>query len=68
MYISTPKTDLKTVIIKKNHNSKDEETTIFTLHKEFHDLDKVDKIKFLEGLIIYVTDELGKIRYKKDKL
>ena len=70
------KTDVKTVVVKKKHDVKtedeykykdlppDETITVFTLHKEFYDLDKDEKIKILKGLIDFSTDEVGKIRYK----
>lgn len=70
------KTDVKTVIVKKKHDVKiedeykfkdlpsDETITVFTLHKEFYELDKDEKIKVLNGLIDFSVDEIGKIRYK----
>jgi hypothetical protein len=70
------KTDVKTVIVKKKHDVKiedehkfkdlpsDEIITVFTLHKEFYELDKDEKIQLLKGLIDFSIDEIGKIRYK----
>lgn len=68
-------TDLKTVIIRKKHEIKledefkykdlpsDESTTVFTLHKEYNELTKDEKLQIMKGLLDYVVTELGRINH-----
>jgi len=73
--INLEKTDLKTVIRRKTHGIKmeyefkykdlpsDEVITFFTLHKEYNELSKDEKLEIMKGLLDYVVTELGKINH-----
>ena len=73
--INLNSTDLKTVIKRKKHEIKledefkykdlpsDEEITVFTLHKEYNELSKDEKLQIMKGLLDYVVTELGRINF-----
>jgi len=61
--IDLQNTDLKTVIIRKTHNE-DETIPVFTLHKEYNQLNKDEKLQIMKGLLDYVVTELGRINQK----
>ena len=67
--IDLKKTDLKTVVKRKKHEIKledvpsDEEITVFTLHKEYNELNKDEKLQIMKGLLDYVVTELGSINH-----
>jgi hypothetical protein len=67
--------DLKTVIRRKKHEVKiedefkykdlpsDEVITVFTLHKEYNELNKDEQLQIMIGLLDYVVTELGRINH-----
>jgi hypothetical protein len=73
--IDLKNTDIKTIIIRKTHDVKledefkykdlppDEEIVVFTLHKEYHELDKNEKLQVLRGILNDVVDELGRVNH-----
>ena len=73
--IDLKNTDLKTVIRRKKHEVKiedefkyedlpsDEVITVFTLHKEYNELNKDEQLQIMRGLLDYVVTELGMINH-----
>jgi hypothetical protein len=73
--IDLKNTDFKTVIRRKKNEVKiedefkykdlpsDEVITVFTLHKEYNELNKDEQLQIMRGLLDYVVTELGRINH-----
>jgi hypothetical protein len=67
--------DLKTVVRRKKHEVKiedefkykdlpsDEVITVFTLHKEYNEINKDEQLQIMRGLLDLVVTELGRINH-----